>query len=241
MRVAIMSDIHGFDLALRAVLEDIDRNGPFDLIAAAGDLCEIGPRPDEVVRILQERGIAAVSGNTDVELVEGARTQTENIELRYAIDRLGPAGIAWVASLPFELRVSPPNGRGPIDDLLIVHANPRNLNEPLDPSLSDEEMLRIIGPVEAALIAFGHIHICYTRQVGPYRLLDVSAVGNPKDGDLSSKWGIASWDPEFRRWSAELRTVVYPLKATEAEIVENGVPSPDKVIRKLNLASYRDR
>jgi predicted phosphodiesterase len=241
MRIAIMSDIHGFDLALRAVLEDIDRLGPFDLIVAAGDLCEIGPRPDEVVRIIRARGIGAVSGNTDVELVEGARAGTETAELRYAIDRLGPEGIAWLASLPFELRVSPPNGRGPSDDLLIVHANPRNLHDPLDPSLTDDELLRIIGPVDAAMIAFGHIHICYTRQVGPYRLLDVSAVGNPKDGDLRCKWGIASWDQETHGWSAELRTVPYPLEATEAEIVDCGVPSPKKVIRKLEQASYRDR
>jgi predicted phosphodiesterase len=241
MRVAIMSDIHGFDLALRAVLDDIDRSGPFDLIAAAGDLCEIGPRPDEVVRIIQQRGIAAVSGNTDVELVEGARTQTETAELRYAIDRLGSAGIAWLAGLPFELRVSPPGGRGPSDDLLIVHANPRNLKEPLDPSLSDDELLRIIGPVEAAMIAFGHIHICYTRRVGPYRLLDVSAVGNPKDGDLRCKWGAATWDGDRCEWSAELHCVPYPLEATEIEIIECGVPSPNKVIRKLKQASYRDR
>ena len=37
MRVAIMSDIHGFDLALRSVLADIDANGPFDRIEFYGN------------------------------------------------------------------------------------------------------------------------------------------------------------------------------------------------------------
>jgi predicted phosphodiesterase len=241
MRVAIISDIHGFDLALRSVLADIDANGPFDRIVAAGDLCEIGPRPDEVVRILQERAIAAVRGNTDVDLIQGARDDSTNPELRYGIDRLGAVGLDWLAELPFEIRITPPDSDGQRDDLLIVHANPQNLNDPLDPELPDDKLLQLIGPTDAAMMAFGHIHICYIRQVGPYLLLDVSAVGNSKNGDLSSKWGIASWNPISRRWSAELRTVPYPLEETEAEILDCGVPNAKKVIRKLKAASYGDR
>lgn len=241
MRVAVLSDIHGFDLALRAVLEDIDRHGPFDQIVVAGDLCEIGPRPDEVVRILGERQIPAVRGNTDADLVLAARTSAETAELRYGIERLGPEGIAYLESLPFDLRISPPGGRGPGDDLLIVHANPQNLHDPLDPTLGDADLLALIGPVDASMIAFGHIHICYLRDVGPYRLMDVSAVGNSKNGDLSCKWGIATWDEADRRWSGELRTVPYPIEETEAEILACGVPDALKVIRRLKRASYRDR
>ncbi len=236
-----MSDIHGFDLAFRAVLDDIERNGPFDLIAVAGDLCVIGPRPDEVVRIARERDLAVVKGNTDVELVHGWRSGSEDSELRYAGPLLGSDGISWLDSLPFELRVSPPNARGPRDDLLIVHANPQNLYDALDPILPDVELLRLIGETEAAMIAFGHIHICYIRQIGRYLLMDVSAVGNSKNHDLSSKWGIATWDESTRSWSAALRTVPYPLEATKAETLACGVPSAKKIIRKLEQASYRGR
>ncbi len=241
MRVAIMSDIHGFDLAFRAVLDDIDRNGPFDLIAVAGDLCVIGPRPDEVVRIAREREFAVVMGNTDFELVEGWRNGLDDPEIRYAAPLLGSEGMAWLEALPFEVRVSPPGARGPGDDLLIVHANPRNLHDSLDPDLPDVELLRLIGRTEAAMIAFGHVHLCYIRQVGRYLLMDVSAVGNSKNHDLSSKWGIATWDEADCKWSAELRTVPYPLEETRAEIIACGVPSARKVIRKLEQAAYRDR
>ncbi len=241
MRVAIMSDIHGFDLALRAVLDDIERHGPFDLIAVAGDLCVIGPRPDEVVRLARERKMAVLKGNTDVDLVHGWRTSSDDPEFRYAGSLLGDNGIAWLDALPFEIRVSPPTARRPQDDLLIVHANPQNLHDALDPILPDVELLRLIGWTEAAMIAFGHIHICYTRQVGRYLLIDVSAVGNSKNHDLSSKWGIASWDESTGKWSAELCNVPYPLKETKSEILACGVPSARKVIRKLEQASYRGR
>ncbi len=45
MRVAVMSDIHGFNLALETVLADLDAQGPFDEVIVAGDLCEVGPGP----------------------------------------------------------------------------------------------------------------------------------------------------------------------------------------------------
>ena len=236
-----MSDIHGFDLAFRSVLDDIDRNGPFDLIAVAGDLCVIGPRPDEVVRIARVRKLAVVKGNTDVELVHGWRMQSDDPETRYAGPLLGEDNISWLEALPFEIRVSPPGGRSPQDDLLIVHANPQNLNDALDPELPDVELLRLIGWTEAAMIAFGHVHICYSRQVGRYLLMNVSAVGNSKNHDLSSKWGIATWNESTGKWSAELRSVPYPLDETKAEIVACGVPSAKKVIRKLEQAAYRGR
>lgn len=241
MRVAIMSDIHGFDLAFQAVLDDIDRHGPFDLIAVAGDLCVIGPRPDEVVRMARGRNLLVVKGNTDVALVDDWRAGSDDPEIQYAGQRVGEEGIAWLEALPFEIRVSPLNARGPWDDLLIVHANPRNLDDALDPLLPDEELLRRIGRTEAALIAFGHIHICYTRQVGRHLLMNVAAVGNSKNHDLSSKWGIASWHEASNHWTAELRSVPYPLEATKAEILACGVPSPKRVIRKLEQASYRGR
>ena len=107
--------------------------------------------------------------------------------------------------------------------------------------LPDVELLRLIGWTEASMIAFGHVHICYIRQVGRYLLMDVSAVGNSKNHDLSSKWGIATWDESDRKWSAELRTVPYPLEETKAEILACGVPSGKKVIRKLEQAAYRGR
>ena len=215
MRVAIMSDIHGFDLAFNAVLDDIDRNGPFDLIAVAGDLCVIGPRPDEVIRIARERKLAALKGNTDIDLLHGWRTGSVDPEIRYAAPLIGADGLDWLDSLPFEIRISPPGAKRPHDDLLIVHANPQNQRDALDPLLPDVELLRLIGCTEAAMIAFGHIHICYARQVGRYLLMNVSAVGNSKNHDLSSKWGIATWDEATRKWSAELRRVPYPLAFPE--------------------------
>src|SRR5688572_22605044 len=74
MNVAVISDIHGFSIALDEVLADIDREPGIDVIVAAGDLCEGGPDPIGVVHRLKERNIHSVRGNTDRDIAAGVRS-----------------------------------------------------------------------------------------------------------------------------------------------------------------------
>jgi len=234
VKVAVISDIHGFSIALDRVLADIESAG-VDRIVAAGDLCEGGPDPAGVLRRLHEAGIEAVQGNTDRDLAAEARSSKP---AKWVIAQLGQEGLAELAGLPFEIRITPPGGSGPGDDLLIVHANPVDQDRALDPSASVREVASILGDVQAAVIAFGHIHISYIREVNGITLVDVSAVGNPKDGKLVSRWGLLTWDEAERRWLAEIRYVDYALAETEAQVRESGMPNPDKVLAKLKRASY---
>jgi predicted phosphodiesterase len=180
MRIAIFSDVHGFDHALRTVLDDLDRHGPFDEIVAAGDHCELGPGPADALDLLLSRGVTLLLGNTDLAIVEGAEAETDVPELRYAIARLGPERIAILAALPFSRRITPPGGSGPNDDLLIVHATPHSLVDRFQPDWSDDRLRQIVGPARARVIVFGHHHVCFVRRLDGLMLVDVSAVGNPK-------------------------------------------------------------
>ena len=238
MRVAVMSDIHGFNLALETVLADLDGQSPFDDVVVAGDLCEVGPAPAAVIDLVRARDFVVLQGNTDLDIVVAAREGGGSEEEAYAIEQIGEAGLEYLAGLPFSRRITPPGGRSPDDDLLVVHANPHNLTDKLDPNLSDGELKKIIGDTRAAAIAFGHIHICYVRNLDGMLLVGVSAVGNPKDGDLRCKYGILTWDEGDRSWQAELRKLDYPLEATAAQILASGLPDPEKTLRKLMRASY---
>lgn len=238
MRVAVISDVHGFLPAFRRVLKEIDAAGPWDGIYLAGDLAEKGPCPAETVDLIRERGIACVMGNTDLALVRGARPSGESDpEIEFARGQLGPERIDWLATLPFSLRVTPPGGSSPDDDLLIVHANPEDLDQPLYPQTGDATLQRLFGPVRAGAVAFGHIHIPWQRTWNEMLLVNVAAVGNPKDGDLRSTWAEFAWAGD--RWEATLHRVDYPLKKTVALLHERGVPNADKQERKLRRANYR--
>jgi hypothetical protein len=154
------------------------------------------------------------------------------------IEQIGPEGVDYLANLPFDHRITPPGGTSPGDDLLVCHANPHNLDDRIEPGMGDRELREVLGGVRAAAVAFGHYHVCFTREVDGTLLVDVSAVGNPKDGDLRCKYGILSWDESARRWTAELRKLPYPLEETAAEIRASTLPDPEKTLNKLVKASY---
>lgn len=239
MRVAVLSDIHGFSLALETVLADIADRGPFDAIVVAGDLGEGGPDPDGVLDLVRAGELVVVQGNTDRDLVLAHQGLVAGPALDFALDRIGDEGVAWLASLPLLHRITPPGGTCPGDDLLVCHANPHNLEDKLTPEMGDDELRAVIGDVAAGAIAFGHHHVAFVRDLDGTLLADVSAVGNPKDGDLRAKYGILAWDVTHRRWEAEIRRLPYPLEATVEQMRDSGMPEPDKAIRKLMRASYR--
>lgn len=238
MRIAVLSDIHGFSLAFQTVLDDLEAQGPFDEVVVAGDLCEVGPAPAAVLKMLQTRSLSVLTGNTDADIVEAARAGTGRGAVKYAIDQIGADGLDYLATLPFTRRIAPPGASSPDHELLIIHANPLNLTDRITPDMSDRELSERIGDTRAGAIVFGHYHVCFVRQFGDMLLVDVSAVGNPKDGDLRCKYGILAWDEAATRWSAELRKLPYPLEATEAQVRASSIPSPESVIAKLKRASY---
>ncbi len=240
MRVAVMSDIHGFNLALETVIAYLDRQGPLDAVIVAGDLCEVGPAPAQVLDILRDKpeSWTVLQGNTDRDIVQAAAEGRGRGSVRYALEQIGDEGVAYLAGLAFSHRITPPDGTSPTDDMLVVHASPRNLEEKLDPAMSDRELREILGETRAAVVAFGHIHIAYTRRLNETLLADVSAVGNPKDGDLRCKYGLFTWDATNRTWDVELRRLSYPLEATAAQIRASALPDPEKTLEALKRASY---
>jgi predicted phosphodiesterase len=238
MRIAVMSDIHGFDLAFETVLADLAQRDPFDEVVVAGDLCAVGPAPARVLQLLSAARFSVLVGNTDFDLVEASRMGICDAESRYALDQIGEAGANYLAQLQFQRRISPPGSTDPSEDLLVVHANPQDLERKITPEMSDEQIRQVIGDTKAAAIAFGHHHVAFVRRVGDVLLCDVSAVGNPKDGDLRCKYGILRWNEDDRTWHAEIVRLDYPLEATVEEIRQSSLPDREGAISKLLRASY---
>jgi len=235
MKVAVLSDIHGFSLALDRVLADIATEPGIDRMVIAGDLCEVGPDPRGVLERVATLDAVVLQGNTDRDVANGSR---DSEGIRFTADQIGAEGLKYLRNLRFSERVTPPGGESPRDDLLVVHANPLDQDRHVPPDASPHELRELLGDTASAVIAFGHLHVAYIRELPTMTLIDVSAVGNPKDGDLRSKWGLLEWDEDARRWSVTLRYVDYPIEETEAQIMASGIPNPKGVIRKLRKASY---
>ena len=236
MRIAIISDIHGNQLALEAVLRDLASQPACDQVVIAGDLCLNGPRPREVLELVQGLKCPVIQGNVDLETVTQApeKGDKKRSAVGWTREQIGEAGVAYLASLPFSYCVDNPAGR----DLLIVHANPLNLEDALFPNAEDEELERLLGGLDTRIgaLAFGHLHIAYIRRWHELLLVDVASCGAPRDEDRRAAYGILTW--QASGWSAELRRVDYDLPAVLKQIKSSGMPNAEKRVKVLQEAHY---
>ena len=200
----MIADIHGNELALRAILEDGARCR-VDRWWVLGDLVLFGPRPAEVLELLAGLpGVAMLSGNTDRYVLTGeqpaphatAADAAGRIDLveRFA---LMAAGIGWtrgvldqagtleqLAALPAELRLELPGGT----PVLGVHASPGADDGPgIDPDIPGDQLARLLAGCAAEVVLGGHTHRQADRMAGGVRALNPGSAGQPRPA------GRASW------------------------------------------------
>lgn len=234
MRIAIFSDVHGNLTALEAVLQEIDGQEGLDEIVFAGDLCFAGPRPEACLEAIRRRDdeISCVYGNTDrwidgppllsddIEEEERRRRQQIHGIASWTRELLPASSRAWLRELPFQRRISPTVNPG--DDLLIVHANPQDVDRVIFPP--EERQKELYGPVRqtdddlyplleglaVGVVAFGHLHVPFVRRWNHLTLVNVSSVSMPGDGDSRAKYALLHWDDG---WQMAHRYVPYDVEA----------------------------
>jgi predicted phosphodiesterase len=236
MRIAIISDIHGNQLALEAVLQDLSHQPAVDHLVIAGDLCLNGPCPREVLDTVRKLACPVIQGNVDLEVVNQApeKGPKKRTTVAWTREQIGQAGIDYLAALPFSHRIANSDG----SDLLIVHANPLNLEDAIFPNAPDSDLEYLLGSIEPTVgaLAFGHLHIAYTRHWRHLLLADVASCGLPRDEDLRAAYGILTW--QDATWNAEIRRVPYDVKEVVKQIKTCGIPNVEKRIKILLEARY---
>lgn len=256
MRIAIFSDVHGNLTALEAVLKDIKQQSP-DLTIFAGDLCVDGARPTACLERVRDADISAIYGNTDQRLSnqpilsEDSEVATQrrkrNIEDNddWTWVQLAPSDRTWLSALPFSRRVSPTTN--PNDDLFIVHANPQNAVQHIYPaearqqelfgevrqSDGDLELKKVLGDLRGGILAFGHLHIPFIRQWQDLTLVNISSVSLPLDGDQRAKYGLFTWDGD---WKIEHQYVSYDVGKEIDCLKTIKPPSWQELVHRLETA-----
>jgi putative phosphoesterase len=238
MRIAIISDIHGNLVALEAVLQDLRQQPQVDQIVVAGDLCLNGPRPRETLHAIQELNCPAIQGNVDVEVVTGAPEAgaKKRDTVAWTREQIGAEGIDYLAALPFSHLVTSPYG----SDLLVVHANPLNLEDAIFPTSPDSKLEHLLGKLEPTIgaLAFGHLHIAYTQHWKHLLLVDVGSCGLPRDNDQRAAYAILTCENNI--WQAEHRRLEYDIKAVVKDLKTCGIPHVEKRIRIVTAATYTE-
>lgn len=176
---AIISDIHGNDVALQAVLRSIDGQG-VDEIYCLGDIVGYYSQVNECCEELRKRKIKCILGNHDWYMACGTqceRSQSVNDCLTYQRKILTRENLAWLRSLPVTIIC---------DDFCMVHGGWKNpIDEYLDPS---EEYFQSFP--NGAFFS-GHTHRAVVRQIRKGLLYcNPGSVGQPRDGDNRASYAL---------------------------------------------------
>ena len=186
MRVAIISDIHGNFVALKATLSDIKKR-KVSRIVCLGDVAAAGPQPAEVVECLSKIRCPCVMGNADETLAkdipgkfsragipEEVRVRQEALDL-WARRKLTKSHRHYLSTFKSMLEVH----LGPDKSLLCYHGSPSSNKDEILPTLPNEELARLLEGHKADIFAGGHTHIQMFRRFSNSLVMNPGSVGWP--------------------------------------------------------------
>ncbi|MCZ7670798.1 MAG: YfcE family phosphodiesterase [Chloroflexi bacterium] len=181
MRIAIISDIHGNDVAFEMVLAAIERDEP-DQIVCLGDVAANGPQPREALARLGALDCPVVMGNTDDWVLSPKPFTIRNeddqklyeVEL-WAAEQLTDADKAFIRTFQPTVNVELVNGRS----LLCCHGSPRSYMEGIFADTSPEKLAEILGDVDVTAVFSGHTHVPLLRRFENRLLVNPGSVGLP--------------------------------------------------------------
>jgi len=232
MRIAVISDIHGNAHALEAVLAAIDAERP-DAVWCLGDLVGYGPQPNRCTRLAAAHADICLAGNHDLGVLGtipiGEFSPDALASALWTRAALEPDGREFLSSLQPERKTTRAE---------LYHASPRDpVWEYVVTADAAEAALR---DTEAPVVLVGHSHVALAirerdggvagglapggREIdlGEGRwLLNPGSVGQPRDGDPDAAWLLL----DFRAGRASFRRTPYDIAATQAEILERGLPA----------------
>jgi predicted phosphodiesterase len=233
MRYALISDLHANLPALRAVDADIARRE----VAATyhlGDLVGYAPWPDEVVAFVATRGIAGVAGNYDSTVAtaykhcgcryeDPRQEELAHVSYDWTLRHVSPATRSYLAGLPFRVDLLPNGGHLAGPRVVLVHGAPTLNTVYWSEDRSDEFCLKMAshaGLKPGDVIAFGHTHIPWHREIDDMHFVNTGSVGRPKDGDWRAGYvlldvGNGPIQVEFARVEYDLDEAIRGIRASE--------------------------
>jgi putative phosphoesterase len=236
MRVAVVSDIHGNLTALEAVIADVGAMAP-DLVVHGGDLVGGGSSPARVIDRVRDLGWPGVRGNTDEMLWEPHRV-SEALQAP-ALHRLrdlllsdiipdtraaiGAERLAWLQSLP---------ARWTTLELTVTHASPDNCWHAPAATASDDDLVRVYGPVRSNVIVYGHIHCPYIRRLERLTIVNAGSVSLSYDGDPRAAYALLD------DGRVEIRRVSYDVEEEVAKLFASGDPCAEATAETLRTGKY---
>jgi len=243
MRIALISDIHGNDVALEAVLTDIQLKG-VDQVVCLGDAIQSGPQPKETLARLQSLACPIVMGNADAWLLSGDNTITTDTTSNaqqairaWSLSQLSESDKVFIASFQPTIKVY----MNESFSLLGFHGSPENFNDIILPTTPENELKSMLGKYGTYVCAGGHTHWQHLRRLSGSFFINPGSVGSPYDRYLPdgeskedpwAEYAILSSTP--RHISVEFCRIPFDLQEYFKVIRASGRPYGEELISRFS-------
>ena len=242
MRIALISDIHGNDVAFEEVLADIGKQG-VDSIICLGDVATLGPQPTETLNRLKGLEASCILGNHDASLLQPEKALDYKIAehltptLQWCLEKLNSSDFEFLLSYQPTLQVP----LGGSDEMLCYHGSPKSNIDNIFPETSLDEIGRFLSGYTAKVMAGGHTHIQMLRQYNGMMIVNPGSVGNAFLAPHTSQkqptllpwaeYAIVDW--LNRRISVEFKRVSYDIDHLYQTIRDSDIPLKDWLLTQF--------
>jgi putative phosphoesterase len=208
--IATLYDVHGNLRALEAVLAEIPDGAT---IVVGGDVVAGGEQPSETLERLRALGdrVVWVRGNADRELKREEGSSVPEEFIAPTIAALTEEQIEFLHSQAASAQ---------IDDVLYVHASPRNDVDIFTELTPEERIAFLFADVDADVVVCGHTHMQFDRVVAGKRVVNSGSVGMPYEEEPGAYWML---DLEHRRTAYEGATLRASRDEARAEFTDRGL------------------
>lgn len=244
MRVAVISDMHGNDLAFEAVEMDIQKQ-EVDQIVCLGDAVQGGPQPAAVVQRLRRLNCPVVMGNADAWLISGEETADEGIpperlkkmgEIRsWSLSQLTEEDIDFISNFRPTITINLETAL----DLLCFHGSPTSFDDIILPTAPEEEFQKFLGAYADRILTGGHTHAQQIRRNGKYFFFNPGSVGfayshnQPDDQFFADPWAeYAIMTIENGQVGVEFRRIPFDVATLIQIYRESGRPFANEAIEQ---------
>ncbi|OGI01532.1 MAG: hypothetical protein A2Y25_03440 [Candidatus Melainabacteria bacterium GWF2_37_15] len=223
MKIAAISDIHGNLEALKAVIDDINKE-KINKIFVCGDLAVAGPEPAETIDFLlnlkKEKKITFIQGNTDKWLFNEQswpKNETMINAIKYTQQALRPDQLEFLKSLPEQHTET----IGKLS-IRLVH---------------EESMAQ---NAEEDIILFGHTHLPELKKINRKSYINTGSVGRPFTENPLACYLILNFpDPESQDFSFEHKFIKYDKEATAEKLTALNFKGSEKLAQVILNPSLR--
>ena len=237
MRIALISDIHSNTIALRSVLEDIERQD-IEQIFCLGDLTGYAPYPDKIFPLIHDQKIQTLMGNYDEAVAFdkedcGCGYADETCELMgkisfdWTLKHTSQENKEWMKDLPKDIRLNIDGKK-----ILMVHGSPENISGRIEPDISDEELNEVMEKADADILCCGHTHWPFHKIIGEKHIINPGSVGRPRIGSPQANYAVVDIkngcnvrfrfiDYDYESFAKEIETSPMP-ENNFAEVLRTG-------------------